>query len=156
MCPYPLSHYVTSDKFSPSYKAFLATITIDSKPSQFLRLYLIFPSERLYNVKFRLWKETTLVILLICPLTRRLLGCKQVYKIKRNDDGSIGHYKSRLAILGNTLVEGLDYNETFAFVAKMVNVCTLLTVIARVIHQMDVQMHYSMVILLRRFTRNFL
>jgi len=31
-------------------------------------------------------------------------------------------------MLGNCLVEGEDFNETFAHVAKMVTVCTLLTI----------------------------
>lgn len=44
-------------------------------------------------------------------------------------------------ILRNTLVEGLDYIETFALVAKMVTACTLLSADATrkwEIHQMDV------------------
>jgi hypothetical protein len=44
-------------------------------------------------------------------------------------------------ILGNNQVEGLDYNETFAPVAKMVTVRTFLVVAAAKsweLHQMDV------------------
>ncbi|KAH9678849.1 retrovirus-related pol polyprotein from transposon RE1 [Citrus sinensis] len=54
---------------------------------------------------------------------------------------SIERCKARLVILGNNQIEGVDYNETFAPVAKMVSVQTFLAIaVARdwELHQMDV------------------
>ena len=51
------------------------------------------------------------------------------------------HYKAQLVILGNHQVEGIDFTETFALVAKMVTVRVFLAVaVARQweLHQMDV------------------
>lgn len=51
-----------------------------------------------------------------------------VHHIKYKVDGTIERYKARLVFLRNTQKEGIDFTETFAVVAKMVTVCTLLSI----------------------------
>ena len=53
------------------------------------------------------------------PKGRKLVRCKWVYKTKYASDGTVEILKERLFAKGFSQVEGIDYNETFASIAKM-------------------------------------
>ncbi|RVW49883.1 Retrovirus-related Pol polyprotein from transposon RE1 [Vitis vinifera] len=77
-----------------------------------------------------------------CPPTIVPLGCKWVYSVKVRSDGSLDRYKARLVALGNNQEYGVNYEETFAPVAKMTTVRTILALAASSdwpLHQMDVK-----------------
>ena len=59
---------------------------------------------------------------------KKPINCKWVYKMKYNSDESIERYKARLVIRGDEQIEGFDYNESFAPVAKMSSVQIFLVV----------------------------
>ena len=56
---------------------------------------------------------------LVPPLAgQNIIGCRWVYKLKRNSDGSISRYKARLVVKGFHQQPGLDFDETFSLVVK--------------------------------------
>ncbi|XRB16268.1 retrotransposon protein [Pseudoscourfieldia marina] len=59
---------------------------------------------------------------------KNLIGCKWVFKIKLNSDGSIARYKARLVAQGFSQIHGVDYCETYAPVVQYQTLRTLLAI----------------------------
>jgi hypothetical protein len=80
----------------------------------------------------------------LVPLPKgiKLVRCKWVYITKYALDESVERQKARLVAKVFSQVEGIDYNETFASVAKMNSIRLVLALVAShkwEVHQMDVK-----------------
>ena len=52
------------------------------------------------------------------PSGRKAIGCKWVFKIKHDVVGALSLHKAQLVAKGYGQTQGIDYEETFAPVAK--------------------------------------
>ncbi|KAK3023952.1 hypothetical protein RJ639_044715 [Escallonia herrerae] len=138
---YPLSHNISYSKFSRTHTAFLAAISSVDEPKYFSQA-----------VKHAHWKDAMAKeisaleanntwTLMPLPSGKRAIDSKWVYKVKFHPDGTVQRYKARLVAKGYTQIEGLDFHETFAPVAKLVTVRCLLAIASIKkweLHQLDV------------------
>lgn len=62
------------------------------------------------------------------PLDQRVIGCKWVYKIKRQADSMIERYKTRLVAKGHHQAKGVDYFDTFSPVVRPTTIRLVLSI----------------------------
>ena len=76
------------------------------------------------------------------PHGKCFIGCRWVFTVKLNPDGSLHRLKARLVAKGYSQAYGIDYDETFSPVAKMpsVRICISLAAINHwPLHQLDIK-----------------
>ena len=76
------------------------------------------------------------------PKGCKRVGCKWVFKTKRDSIGNIERYKARLVAKGFTQKDGIDYKETFSPVSKKDSLRIIMALVAHYdleLHQMDVK-----------------
>jgi hypothetical protein len=82
------------------------------------------------------------------------IGCKWVYKTKRDASGNVERYKARLVAKDFTQKEGIDYHETFSPISKKDSFRIIMALVAHFnleLHQMDVKTAFLNGILKKRF-----
>jgi hypothetical protein len=76
------------------------------------------------------------------PKDKSVVSSKWIYKIKHASSGSVEKFKERFVARGITQKEGIDYEETFAPVARYTSIRTIIalaSVLGWKLHQMDVK-----------------
>jgi hypothetical protein len=76
------------------------------------------------------------------PKGHKAIGLKWVFKVKRNPAGNIVKHKARLVAKGYAQIQGVDYDEVYAPVARLETVRFFLALAAQgewEVHHMDVK-----------------
>jgi hypothetical protein len=72
---------------------------------------------------------------------KSVIGSKWIYKIKHIADGSVEKFKAWFVAKGFSQKDGIDYDETFAPVARYTSIMVVISIAAEMgwkIHQMNV------------------
>ena len=80
------------------------------------------------------------------PQGARVFGIKWVFRNKQDDQGIVVRNKARLVAKGFSQVEGLDFRETFAPVARLEAIHILLSYASHQeikLYHMDVKVHFK-------------
>jgi len=79
------------------------------------------------------------------PADANIVGSKWVFRVKKDAAGHVARRKARLVAQGFSQVEGVDYFDTYAPVAKLASFRTILALAARLdleLHQIDIKGAY--------------
>ncbi|KAJ4976604.1 hypothetical protein NE237_001710 [Protea cynaroides] len=105
-----------------SYKSLLTKLCTESEPTTFSQARKHLQWQKTMDDEMNALLENKTWSIESLPVGKQAIGCKWIYKIKRHADGTIERYKARLVAKGYTQMEGFDYHETFAPVAKLTTV----------------------------------
>ncbi|CAL9007107.1 unnamed protein product, partial [Prunus brigantina] len=136
---YPITRYVTHSNFSEPHRFFVNNISQLVEPNTYEEARHNPHWVEAMNSEIAALEENHTWSFVPLPAGHRPIGCKWVFKLKYNSDGTLETFAPVAKLI--TQREGIDYTETFAPVAKLITVRCLLT-IASVhnwpLHQMDV------------------
>ncbi|KAJ9671119.1 hypothetical protein PVL29_027218 [Vitis rotundifolia] len=139
---YSIANFVSYDHLSSSSSVFVASIDSISIPKTVIEA-LNHPGwknamlEEIHALEDNhSWK------LIELPQGKKVVGCKWVFAVKVNPDGSVARLKVRLVTRGYAQTYGVDYSDTFSPVAKLNSVRLFISIAASqqwMIHQLDIK-----------------
>ncbi|CAL2268192.1 unnamed protein product [Prunus armeniaca] len=122
-CPskykYPISNFMSSHRLSPCFKSFAYQLSSVFVPQTLQDALDNLRWKEAIDEELRALGKNSTWELVELPKGKKVVGCKWVFTIKHKADGSVDRYKARLVAKGYTQTYGIDYQDTFAPVAKM-------------------------------------
>ena len=122
---YPVER-LTYDSFVAKHYAYMTEIIKDKEPLGFEKENLDEKWQSAMDEEMQALIENNTWSLVLRVEGKQPIGCKWIYKIKRNVDGSIARYKARIVAKGYAQKYGIDYEETFSPVVKMTTIRVLI------------------------------
>ncbi|XP_075074543.1 uncharacterized protein LOC142162130 [Nicotiana tabacum] len=121
-CTYPISSFVSYDHLSTSSSSFIASLDSTRIPKT-VRETLSHPGwhDAMIEEMMALDENGTWELADL-PINKKAIGCKWVFAVKFNSDGTVARLKARLVAKGYAQTYGVDYLDNFSPVAKLASV----------------------------------
>ena len=117
--PHDIAKLISYSNISATHRAFIASLDSVTLP----KCWQVPKEDPKWNSTLEKNKTWEIVSL---PPGKKAIGCKWVFTIKQTQEGKIDRYKACLVAKGYCQTYDIDYDETFAHVAKMSTVRTLI------------------------------
>lgn len=138
--PHSQSNYVSYGNVSPKYRVYLSKFSTDVELNTYeeaIRKKWVHARQQ----EIQALEENGTWEIVHLPKGKKAIGYKWVFKIKYKADGQIDRFKARLVEKGYSHTEGIDYQEIFSLVGKMVIVRSIIALVVAEnwkIYQMDI------------------
>ena len=127
---YPISNYMSSHRLCESYALTVNQLSTISIPSSVQDALEDPKWTKAMNEEMEALQKNATWELVSLPKGRKTIGCRWVFTVKLRADGSIDRYKARLVAKGYTQRYGIDYQDTFAPVAKINTIRIIISIAA--------------------------
>lgn len=142
------------DQLSVKYKSFLTRFSAETEPQTYAQAYKDPIWIDAMQTEIKAFEENQIWIIPL-PEGKKTIDCTCIYKIKYKATREVWRFKTRLVAKGYSQQEGLDDQETFSPIVKMVTVKAIISLAAAKnwnIHQIDVYNDFYRVKLMKKFT----
>jgi len=139
---YPISQFVFTKKLSMQHRSFLSAIDSIRIPTLVQEALKVENWIRAMNEEMNALERNETWEIVERPKDKKAVGCRWIYTVKYKSNGTLDRYKAKLVEKGYTQTYEIDYEETFALVAKMNTVRIILSLAAHfgwTMHQFDVK-----------------
>jgi len=133
---------LTYDGFVVHHYAYMVRVIQEVEPTCFKQALGNLKWDNALDEKMATLGANIIWELVVLPKDKKAIRCKWVYKVKHNADGSVSRYKARLVAKGYAQTYGIDYDETYSLIVKMIIVKVIITMAiikGWSLHQMDVK-----------------
>lgn len=141
-CRHPISYFVSYTHLPVSSRTFVSRLDSVSVPNTLSQAIAHDGWRHAMEEEMAALDENQTWDLVSLPAGKTAIGCKWVYVVKMNPDGSVARLKARLVAKGYAQTYGIDYTETFSPVAKLASVRIFISLAASnhwPLYQLDVK-----------------
>ena len=124
---HPISKFLGYGHLSKSMQAFVTKLSCTEIPKNFQEAWQNSDWKKAILEEMMTLERNKTWQIVEKPKGKTTVGCRWVFTVKYKSDGTIERYKARLVAKGYTQTFGIDFQETFAPVAKINSIRVLLS-----------------------------